>query len=231
MNPPKSLHGSHLRAYEKLFQHPLSHNVGWHEVLKMMSELGQVTDQPNGHIEIVRNGHSFVLHRPHTKDITDPREVLELRHFLERSETPLTPADPLHTVLVVISHHDARIFHSDANGTPAEPVRSHHSRYFGHRAGSKDFSRGMENPAPGSFFEPLALALNDASKILLFGSSAGNAGEMQGFRMWLDKHYPQVAARIVGSAVVDEHHMSDGELLAKARNFQPEVPPALAVAP
>jgi hypothetical protein len=219
-----AISGSHLRTYEKLFQHPLSHNLEWHEVRTMLGELGQLTEESNGHIAVARNGHSLVLHRPHSKDITDIHELMEIRHFLERSETPLQQTNPQGHVLVVISHHDARIFHSELHGTPAEPVRSHDSRYLGHAVDSKDFSRGKENPPPGSYFEPLAAALDEARKILLFGCASGDSSEMDGFRTWLEKHHPELAGRIVGSVVVDEHHLSDGELLAKAREFYAQLP-------
>jgi len=41
----------------------------------------------------------------------------------------------------------------------------------------------------------------------------------------LKKHHHDVAARIIGSVVIDEHHLTEDQLLAKARELfaQPRV--------
>ncbi len=186
----------------------------------MLGRLGKVNEESNGHIAVVRYGHTLSLHRSHSKDITDVHELMEIRHFLERSEKPLSqPADQDGHILVVISHHEARVFHSAAHGTAPEIVKSHDSRYLGHAADSKETSRGKEIPAPDSYFEPLAVALKNAGKILLFGGGSGNSSEMGVFVTWLQKHHLQLSSRIIYSVVVDEHQLSDGELLSKAREF------------
>jgi hypothetical protein len=217
---PPQLKGTHLRTYEKLFQHPVSHNLEWREVLTMLGRLGQVIEEPNGHVAISRNGHTLSLHRSHSKDITDVHELMEIRHFLERSGTPLPPAaDQDSQMLVVISHHEAKVFHSIAHGTSPDTLKSNESRYVGHAADSKETSRGKEIPSPGSYFEPLAVILKNAGKILFFGGGSGNSSEMEVFVTWLQKHHLQISTRIIGSVVAGEHQLSDGELLSKAREF------------
>jgi len=42
---------------------------------------------------------------------------------------------------------------------------------------------------------------------------------MEQFMMWVKLHQPELAKRIIGSLVVDEHHLSEDQLLAKARKF------------
>lgn len=219
MTTNPTLSGSHLRTYEKLFQHPLPHNLEWHDVRTMLAKLGQLTDEANGHIDIVRNGHTLVLHRPHTKDLTDEHELMALRHFIERSGSPVAPPGATGHVMVEISHHEARIFRSDAPGTRAESIRSHDPRHFGHATDSKENARGKELPTSSSLFEPLAATLKDAPRILLFGCGTGKACEMDSFGAWLKTHHPELAGRIVGSVVVDENHLTDDELLTKARQF------------
>ena len=85
-------------------------------------------------------------------------------------------------------------------------------------------ARAKELPAAGSLFEPLAATLKEAPKILLFGCGTGKASEMDSFSAWLKTHYPELAGRIVGSVVVDESHLSDDELLARARQFCAQLP-------
>jgi hypothetical protein len=42
---------------------------------------------------------------------------------------------------------------------------------------------------------------------------------MDQFTAWLNRHRPELAKRIVGSVAIDEHHLTEGQLLAKARDF------------
>jgi hypothetical protein len=93
------------------------------------------------------------------------------------------------------------------------------SEFFRHPHNSKDFSRGREKPDPNAFFEPVAQALQSKGKILVFGSGKGTSSEMEQFLAWLKIHHPGLATRIIGSLVVDEHHLSDGQLLSKARDY------------
>jgi hypothetical protein len=222
MTPPSSLSGSHLRTYEKIFQHPVSHNLEWREIRSLLGHIGQLTEESNGHLNIIRNGHTLTLHRSHSKDIAGIDELMAVRHFLQRSDTAAPPVNPTGHTLVVISHHEARIFHSDIHGSAPETVKFHDSRYLGH-GDLKENSWAKEIPAAGSYFEPLATALKAATKILLFGHGSGSSSEMNMFETWLKKRYPELSNRIVGSIVVDEHHQSDGELLAKVRDFYARV--------
>jgi hypothetical protein len=84
---PKSLSGSHLRTYEKIFQHPISHNLEWRDVRSLFGEIGQIEEESNGHLKITRNGHTFVLHPSGNKDISEMDEIMAIRHFLKKSET------------------------------------------------------------------------------------------------------------------------------------------------
>jgi hypothetical protein len=42
---------------------------------------------------------------------------------------------------------------------------------------------------------------------------------MEQFTEWLKSHHPELTARIIGSVVVDEHHLTEAQLLEKAREF------------
>jgi hypothetical protein len=50
---------------------------------------------------------------------------------------------------------------------------------------------------------------------------------MDQFAAWLKQHHPVLAGRVIGSVVVDEHHMSQGQLLQKAREYYSNLHPAL----
>jgi hypothetical protein len=221
MNTTKTLNGSHLRTYDTIFQHPISHNLEWRSVRALLKQLGQVADEPNGHLKATRNGQTLILHKPHTKDIAEDRDVMALRHFLEQSETipPGTDANDAYWLLV-IDHHEARIFRSDIHGAQAGRILPHDVKeHFNQIQDAEEISRGKEKPDPNSFFEPVAKALQAAGQILIFGTGTGASSEMEQFVAWAKVHHPDMAKRIIGSLAVDEQHLTDARLLAKARDF------------
>jgi imidazoleglycerol phosphate dehydratase HisB len=45
------------------------------------------------------------------------------------------------------------------------------------------------------------------------------SSEMDQFHAWLKHHHPELAQRIIGTLVVDDHHLTEDQLLAKAHAF------------
>ena len=221
MTSPTALSGSHLRTYETIFQHPVSHNLGWRDVHALLRLLAQVDEEPNGNLKVTRNGEVLVLHTPRTKDVSGPDEVMALRRFLERSEKAAPAGEPKDRHwLLVINHHEAQIFETEMSGTSPQQILPHAPEdFFRHAHNSKDFARGQEKPDPNSFFAPVARALQAAGRILVFGSGTGTSSEMEQFLLWVKANHPEVARRIIGSLTVDEHHLTREQLLAKAREF------------
>jgi hypothetical protein len=219
MTPPASLTGSPLRTYNTIFQHPVSHNLEWRHVRALLATLGKVTEEPNGNLKATRNGHVLVLHPPRTKDVAETDELMALRHFLEQSESapPEMKESGTHW-LVVIDHHEARIFRSVMHGAIPQQILPHKpDEFLRHAHNSRDFSRGQEKPDPNSFFEPLVKVLPAPGQILVFGT--GTSSEMDQFIAWSKLHHPELAKRIIGGLTVDERHLSENQLLAKAREF------------
>ena len=221
MNSTNTLNRSQLSTYHAIFQHPISHNLEWRSVRALLNQLGEVAEESNGHLKATRNGQTLILHKPHTKDIAEDRDVMALRHFLEQSETILPGTDANDAYwLLVIDHHEARIFRSEIHGAHAGRILPHSAKeYFHHARDSEEISRGKEKPDPNSFFEPVAKALQPAGQILIFGTGTGASSEMEQFIMWAKAHHPDMAGRIIGSLVVDEQHLTEDQLLAKARDF------------
>jgi len=184
----------------------------------MFKRLGEVTEESNGNLKITRNGKTLVLHRPNTKDVANADELMSLRHFLEKSETIPAPTDAKDADwLLLIDHHEARIFRSEIHG--GLPRKILPTKYSQHTRDSGDVSRGKEKPDETSFFKSVAEALQAAGQLLIFSTGTGTSNEMNQFTAWLKKHHPELAKRIVGSVVVDEQHLTDDQLLAKAREF------------
>lgn len=221
ITPPPSLNGSHLRTYEKIFLHPATHNLAWRDVLALFTHMGEVTEEPSGNLRLSRNGHFLILPVPRTKEVAGVDELMKLRHFLERSETSTADfTKPVDVMLVVIDHHRARLFCLEMKEAvpqlilPYEPDES-----FRHAHDDRDFFSGKEKPTPNSFFEPVAKALKNAAQILIFGTGTGTSCEMEQFTGWAKKHHPELARRITGTVTVDERHLTNAQLFAKALEF------------
>jgi hypothetical protein len=226
---PSSLTGSNLRTYKAFFRNPAPRNLAWRNVLALLGELGKVTNESNGHLRVTRHGHTLVLHSPQSKEVSEQSTVKELRHFLERSEKPAPSTDEAaRHWLVVIDHHEARIFRSVVQGkVPLQVLPHAPEAYFRHAAHSKDFSRGREKPDPSSYFGPIAAALGETGKVLVFGCGKGTGSEMEQFLTWVKSHHPALAARIIGMVSVDEHHLTEAQLLAQGREFYLQLSPSL----
>jgi len=221
MNSTSTLSGSHLRTYQTIFQHPISHNLNWRDVHALFRHLGEVVEERNGNLKVTRNGHVLVLPPSRTKDVSESDELMTLRHFLTQSEAVPPAAIPPGTDwLLVIDHDEARIFRTELHGSLPHKVVPHEpNRYFRRAHKSKDFPKGEEDPEQASYFGPVVQALGTHGRILVFGSGTGRSSEMDQFIGWATAHHPELARRIMGSVVVDEHHSTEGQLLARARDF------------
>jgi hypothetical protein len=221
MKSISQLSGAHLRTYQTIFHHPITHNLDWRQVRELLKAVADVVEESNGNLKVTRNGQTLVLQPNHAKDVDESSMVMDLRHFLERSEAPDPKANGngAHW-LVVIDHQKARIFQSQMHGAIPENIMPHEpDEFFRHAHHSKEFSRGQEKPDPNSFFGPLAKALQAPGPILIFGTGTGTSSEMDQFCAWLKLNHADLESRVIGRVAVDEHHLTENELLASAREF------------
>lgn len=220
MNPTLKLNGASLHTYQKIFGHPLSHNLDWQEVRSLLQNLAHVVEKDDGSLKATRNGLIQGFQPPHHGKYLEPDSLMQLRHFLERSETPSAQGDHELHWLVVIDHHDARIYRSELRGAmPAQILQHAPGSHFRHAHNAKDFTRGRDKPDPDSFFGPIASSLKEAREIVLIGSGTGSGSEMEQFRDWLEGHHPDIFRRIVGVLKVDQHHLTEAQILARAREY------------
>lgn len=212
----------HQTTYKAIFQHPIAHNLQWHDVRSMLDALAEVTEEHNGNLKYTRHGEVLILHPPKHKDLSDTKEVMQIRHFLERSSVPEL-ADPTEDgthLLVAIDHREARIYKTELqdsvpeNITPYDPYG-----YRRHLHSVDDEANGQCKPELKSFYEAIAHSLKGAEQILIFGSSTGASSAMDYLVDELNQNHPDIAKKIVGAIVVNEQHMTEDQLLAQARAF------------
>jgi len=126
-------------------------------------------------------------------------------------------------LLVVIDHQEARVYHTEVHGAVPQKIVPFDPHGYGkHLHSAHEWSDGKRQPERKSFYEAVAKTLRGADQILLFGSGTGRSSAMEQLVADLQAHHSEVAEKIIGAVVVDAHHTSENQLLAKAREFYEE---------
>ncbi len=217
---PSHLSGHHRHTYEAIFRDPVAHNLEWHDVISLLNEIANVAEEKNGVFQVTCNGQTLSLDTPKHKDA--PVEmVLEIREFLERLEES-RPAHvlPDNLLLVVIDHHEAKVFRGESHGTvPQHLVPYDPHGFLRHLVSKNEHTEGKSAPEQESFYEAIGATLHGADKILIFGHGTGESSAMEQLLAELKRNHADIADHIVGSIVVDWRHLTEDQLLTKARQF------------
>ncbi len=123
-------------------------------------------------------------------------------------------------LLVVVDHKEAKVYRTEVHGAVPvsfSPYDPH--GYKKHLHSAHEWTDGKRQPERKSFYEAIAKTLQGADQVLLFGSGTGRSSAMEMLIADLKAHHPDVAKKIIGSVVVDAHHTTENQLLAKARLF------------
>ncbi len=219
--PPPHLSGHHRHTYEAIFRHPEPHNLEWHDVRSLLAALAEVTESHDGSLRVTRNGQTLTLHAPKHKDA--PIEMVrDIRRFLEQpGEASIPPpvAPGVH-LLVMIDHHEAKIYRAEMTGAiPQRLVPYDPHGFRKHLHSQAEETDGKRKPERKSYHEAIAATLRGADRILIFGSGTGESSAMEQLIADLERNHGDVAKHIVGSIVVDGHHQTEDQLLAQAREF------------
>ena len=128
-------------------------------------------------------------------------------------------SDSVH-VLVVIDHRMARIYKADLHETVYDYIIPYDANGLGrHLHYVQNESESQQQPERKSFYDAVAKTLQSAKKILLFGSDTGAGSAMEQLFTELKRNHQALARRVVGSIVVNEEHLTENQLLAKARAY------------
>jgi hypothetical protein len=222
LQAPPHLNGHHQNTYDAIFRHPATHNLEWHDVRSLLAALADVTEGHNGSLQVTRHEQTMVLHAPKHKDVASVEDLLAIRRFLEQSgETAIAPkvAPGIHLV-VFIDHQEAKIYHTELHGAIPQQLVPYDPHGFGrHLRSENPETAGKREPERKSYYEAVAATLRSADEILIFGSGTGKSSAMEHLVADLNHNHRDVAKHIVGTILVDEHHLTEDQLLAKAREF------------
>lgn len=126
-------------------------------------------------------------------------------------------------LLVVLDHHEAKVYRTETHGAVPQRLVPYDPHGHGrHLHSAQEWTDGKRLPERKSFYEAIAKTLQGAEQVLLFGSGTGRSSAMEQLLADLKSHHADVAKKIIGSVVVDAHHTTEDQLLAKAREFYDE---------
>ena len=113
--------------------------------------------------------------------------------------------------VVWIDHHEARVFHFNADDAERAVVHPHEpTRHIHHKAHSIGSGHAPEDQ---HFFHAVVEAIGTAGAVLI----GGPANAKHELFKHIQRHEPQLMARISGVETLD--HPTDRELLAHARQY------------
>ncbi|HVP34222.1 MAG TPA: hypothetical protein VMT09_11310 [Steroidobacteraceae bacterium] len=221
------IHGAHLRTLEAVFRHPPAHNLEWMDVVALIEKIGAVQQKGGNKFSFDVGGDHFLMHKPHTKDLTSA-EVVDLRHFLERvgwspaapSQAPARPDPAPPTLMVVVDHHGAKIYRidtafDDASKRSITPYDPHH---FLHHLTHKDQSReqGQRAPEEPAFYKRISDAVAAGGRIVVIGHGTGKSNAARHLIDYLRMHHSETYQRTVREIVTDLSAVTTPQLLALA---------------
>jgi hypothetical protein len=113
--------------------------------------------------------------------------------------------------VVWIDHHEARVFHFNADDVERDVVHPERpTRHIHHKAHAIGSGHSAEDQA---FFHAVVEAIGGAGAVLI----GGPANAKHELFKHIQRHAPQLVARIAAVEPLD--HPTDGELVAHARKF------------
>jgi thiamine biosynthesis lipoprotein ApbE len=78
---PVHLNNHHRATLEKIFQHPVNHNVEWPDVLSLLNAVATVEEKHDGKFSVTLGEVTETIERPKDKNL-GAEEVLDLRRLL-----------------------------------------------------------------------------------------------------------------------------------------------------
>ncbi len=76
------LDAHHRVTVGRIFGHPVSHNIQWHDVLSLLRSVGTVTEEHDGRFKVTLGPETETLDAPRHDDIGE-QQVVDLRRMLK----------------------------------------------------------------------------------------------------------------------------------------------------
>jgi hypothetical protein len=220
-----------LATLDALYRHPIAHNLEWSDVVALFTKLGTVQQKPHNDMAFEIGGEHHQVRKPHGKDLT-ASEVMDFRHLLTRAgwspQTAAAPgagpgraSPPVDDILVVIAHHEARLYHMDVRSSdPVDDViQPYDPHHFLHHLSHKDQSRerGQRATEDPSYYEHIAQAVAPGGRVVVIGHGEGHSNAAHHLMAYLKLHHPQILQKVTCELVADLSALTPAQLLVIGR--------------
>jgi hypothetical protein len=75
------LDGHHRATVAKIFNHPTSHNIQWHDVLSLLNKVATVAEEHDGRYKVTLGTETQTFDVPRHHDL-DEQQIVDLRRML-----------------------------------------------------------------------------------------------------------------------------------------------------
>jgi hypothetical protein len=75
------LDAHHRATVGRIFNHPVSHNIQWHDVLSLLKSVADVTEEPDGRYKVTLGSETETFDAPKHHDVSE-QQVVDLRRML-----------------------------------------------------------------------------------------------------------------------------------------------------
>lgn len=208
------------RVLDRIFQHPISHNLAWREVTALFKTLGAVEQAHNGHLVFKLGTNQLTFAAAQAKDLAAD-DVMSLRHLLTQAgwhAAPI-PAEPAAeaAIAIIIDHAGARIYELPLDEVHHAPKETHHLHHaIARRQHDADREEGF--PADHRFFDAIAKDVPADARIIVVSHGTGQSNEGAHLMDYMAKHHRIVHDRIARVLVADLTHTSVPQQLRLARD-------------
>ncbi len=235
---PATLSKASLKTIEALYRHPLTHNLGWSDVVALFERLGSVAHKHHHEVNFAIGGEHHRVQKPHQKELT-AAEVMQFRHMLTRagwapqaaSPSPGLVADTVARtaavdsgppdLLAVVDHHEARLYHLDIQSTDLidTVIEPHDPHHVLHHLSHKDHARehGQRSPEDDDFYERIAQAIASGGRIVVVGHGKGHSNAAHHLMEFLQSRHPVIAKRLVCEVAADLSGLTAPQLVEIGR--------------
>jgi hypothetical protein len=76
------LDSHHRSTVERIFAHPTSHNIKWHDVLSLLEAVGTVHQGHDGRVKVTLGGETETFEPPHGHPDVGTQTIVDLRRML-----------------------------------------------------------------------------------------------------------------------------------------------------
>lgn len=80
---PVKLDHHHRLTAQKVFGHPLNHNIQWHDVCSLLERFGDVHETHSGNWAVTVDGETISFGTGRPRDLSED-QVIKVRRFLRR---------------------------------------------------------------------------------------------------------------------------------------------------